>query len=180
VDFAKVSVGVGKEKPQIPCPFFDRQEDSVVAAPFRPNKTSFAIMQLVHGYFCSTRKPWTLMSQKWILEQLEAWYGLRIARSTLNYNLRLLREEGIIETVTRHKRDPISGEFVCQVTLYKATKALKKYFGGLARYFKRCKWVPDVKALWAGHQPVVGRCDTPDKAYAEAVSQKRARAQGRR
>jgi hypothetical protein len=137
-------------------------------------------MELVHGYFCYTGKPWTLMSQAWILEQLETWHGLKIARSTLNYNLRILREEGLISTVTRHKRDRITGEFICQLTLYKPTKALKKFFAGVARYFKKCRWVPDIKSQWAGHQPVVGRADTPDKAYAEYVSQKRARDQGGR
>jgi hypothetical protein len=36
-----------------------------------------------------------------------------------------------------------------------------------------------MKALRAGYQPVVGAADTPDKAFAEYVSQKRARSQGR-
>jgi hypothetical protein len=145
------------------------------ATAFRPNRTSFAIMQLVHGYFCATRKPWTLMSQAWILEQLDKWYELRIARSTLNYNLAILREQGLIDTVTRHKRDPKTGAFLCQVTLYKASSKLKKFFGRLASYFKRCRWVPDIKALAAGHVPAVGIATSKERAFTAYVDQKRER-----
>jgi len=123
---------------------------------FHPNKTSMAIMKLVHGYFSKTRKPWTLMSQAWMLEKLAEWHDLRISRSTLNYNLKILREQGLIETVTRHKRDKQTGTFICQVTLYRASKSLKKFFSRLARYFQRCGWVPDIKAMRAGAVPVVG------------------------
>ncbi len=144
-------------------------------AVFRPNKTSMAIMQLVHGYFCKTRKPWTLMSQKWILEHLDKWYGIKIARSTLNYNLRILREQGLIDTVTRHKRDKRSGAFICQVTLYKASKRLKKFFSKLASYFKRCGWAPDIKRLEAGHIPAVGIATHKEAAFKEWVQQKRER-----
>jgi len=142
---------------------------------FRPNKTSMAIMQLVHGYFCSTSKPWTLMSQKWILEKMSEWYGINIARSTLNYNLKILREQGLIVTVTRHKRDKKTGAFVCQVTLYKASKKLKKFFSNLAGYFKRCGWVPDIKRLEAGHLPVVGIATTREAAFKVWLKSKRER-----
>lgn len=130
---------------------------------FRPSKTGFAIMQLVHGYFSRTRKPWTLMRQDWILEKLEEWYGLKVARSTLNYNLRILREHGLIETVKRHKLDA-AGQLVFQPTLYKMTKALKRYFYRLAEYFKRCAWTPSLKALKAGYLAAVGDATTRAEA----------------
>lgn len=143
------------------------------AAVFRPNKTSLAIMQLVNGYFCKTGKPWTLMTQKWILKHLAEFYGVKIARSTLNYNLAILRKEGLVETVTRHKRDPKSGEFICQPTLYKAAKKLRRFFSRLAGYFKRCDWVPSFQALKAGYVPAVGKATTKEEVFREYLSQKR-------
>jgi lipopolysaccharide biosynthesis glycosyltransferase len=147
----------------------------VTTAVFEPNKTSFAIMKLVNGYFCKTRKPWTLMSQVWILEKLDAWHGIKIARSTLNYNLKILREQGLIETVTRHKRDQVSGEFVCRVTLYKAAKKLRKFFARLATYFKRCSWIPDIKSLRQGAVPVVGAATTQVEVFDKYVEEVRRR-----
>lgn len=141
--------------------------------PFRPNKTGFAIMQLVHGYFARTRKPWTLMSQAWMLEKLEAWHGVRISRSTLNYNLAILERNGLVERVTRHKRDGRTGEFVPQVTLYKMTKALKRFFSRLAMYYERCDWVPDVRVLAAGIVPAVGKVKSAYQAAQEYVAQLR-------
>lgn len=149
-----------------------------MAQVYHPNKTSMAIMKLVHGYFTRTRKPWTLMSQNWMLGKLNEWYGLKISRSTLNYNLAILRQQGLVDTITRHKRDPRTGHFICQVTLYKATKTLKKFFSALARYFQRCGWVPDIKSLAKGCQPVVGAATTPDKVHAAYLEEKRRR--GRR
>lgn len=134
---------------------------------FVPNKTSFAIMKLVHGYFCRTRKSWTLMDQKWILDKLAKWHNIKIARSTLNYNLKILRQRGILETVTRHQRDPKTGDFVCRVTLYKATKELRKFFSRIANYFKRCGWVPSIKQLGAGVLPVVGTATSREAALRE-------------
>lgn len=142
---------------------------------FHPNKTSLAIMKLVHGYFTKTRKPWTLMSQAWMLEKLNEWYGLRISRSTLNYNLSILRQRGLIDTVTRHKRDKQTGTFICQVTLYKASKKLKKFFGALAKYFKRCGWVPDIKSLRAGAVPVVGVATDAAAAHRARLEEERRR-----
>lgn len=142
---------------------------------FHPNKTSMAIMKLVHGYFAKTRKPWTLMSQAWMLEKLNEWHGLKISRSTLNYNLVILRKQGLIETVTRHKRDKQTGTFVCQVTLYRASKALKKFFSRLASYFKRCGWVPDIKALRAGVVPVVGAATDAKAAHQARLEEERRR-----
>lgn len=140
---------------------------------FVPNRTSLCVMQLVHGYFSKTRKPWTLMSQRWILEKLEQWHGIKIGRSTLNYNLAILRKEGLIDTVTRHKRCPKTNQFVCQVTLYKASRKLKKFFGKLAGYFRRCDWVPDVKELRAGVVPVVGKATSPERARAAYLEELR-------
>lgn len=147
-------------------------------AVFHPNRSSRAIMELVHAYFAKTKKPWTLMSQAWMLENLDQWYGIKMARSTLNYNLKILREQGLIVTRTRHHRDRITGEFICEVTLYRITRKLKKFFGRLASYFKRCDWVPNVKSLWAGYQPVVGAADTAQRAFDEYLRQKRDAARG--
>lgn len=147
-------------------------------ATWQPNSTSLEIMKLVHGYFSKTRKPWTLMSQEWMLEHLRLWYGLKISRSTLNYNLAILREQGLIETVTRHKRDKQTGTFICRVTLYKACRKLSKFFSKLAGYFKRCGWVPNIKALAAGYVPVVGAATTKAdvcKAYVEEKRRLRGR-----
>lgn len=136
-------------------------------AMYLPNKTSLKIMELVNGYFVKTGKPWTLMSQQWILKSLDQFYGVRIARSTLNYNLRILRKAGLIETVTRHIRDKESGTFIPRVTLYKATSKLKKFFGKVANYFKRCGWLPDIKAVRAGQVPVVGLATTKNDCITE-------------
>lgn len=136
-------------------------------AVFRPNKTSLAIMQLVNGYFSKTRKGHTLMDQKWILKHLAAWHGVEIARSTLCYNLKILREEGLIETVKRHGRDLKTGEFVCRVTLYKSTAKMKRFFSRLASYFKRCAWVPSFRALKAGYVPVVGKTTSKEEVFRE-------------
>jgi repressor of nif and glnA expression len=114
------------------------------------------------------------MSQAWMLEKLEEWYGYTIHRSTLNYNLRILEEQGLIIRQARHIRCRKTGEFVPQVTLYKISAALKKHFAKLASYFKRCGWVPDIKALRAGYLPVVGKVTTRKDVFEEYVRQKRA------
>lgn len=133
-------------------------------------------MELVSGYFTRTRKGHTLMSQAWILEQLAGpWHKLKIARSTLNYNLKILRQQGLIETVTRHKRDPKTGHFVCQVTLYKMTKKLRKFLYKMAGWFKRIGWVPDWKALKNGYVPVVGAATSPEDAIRSIRQQRRER-----
>jgi hypothetical protein len=145
---------------------------------FRPNRTGEQILLLVHGYFRKTGKHWTLMSQSWMLEKLEEWYGYKIARSTLNYNLRILEEQGLISRRQRHIRCTRSGKFEPRVTLYKATAALKKFFAKLAGYFKRCGWVPDMKALRAGYRPVVGVATTSLEIHEEYVRQKKRRGSG--
>lgn len=133
-------------------------------------------MELVSGYFTRTRKGHTLMSQAWILEQLSGpWHKLKIARSTLNYNLKILRQQGLIETVTRHKRDPKTGHFLCQVTLYKMTKKLRKFLYKMAGWFKRIGWVPDWKALKNGYVPVVGAATSPEDAIRSIRQQRRER-----
>lgn len=133
-------------------------------------------MELVSGYFTRTRKGHTLMSQAWILEQLSGpWHKLKIARSTLNYNLKILRQQGLIETVTRHKRDPKTGHFLCQVTLYKMTPKLRKFLYKMAGWFKRIGWVPDWKALKNGYVPVVGAATSPEEAIRSIRQQRRER-----
>ncbi|MHC1696872.1 MAG: winged-helix domain-containing protein [Geobacteraceae bacterium] len=145
---------------------------------FRPNRTSEQILMLVHAYFRKTGKHWSLMSQTWILEKLEEWYGYKIARSTLNYNLRILEEQGLIDRRQRHIRCTKTGKFSPRVTLYKATSALKKFFSRLAGYFKRCGWVPDIKALRNGYRPAVGAATTSLEIHEEYVRQKRRRGSG--
>lgn len=145
----------------------------MASAVFKPNRTSEAIMMLVHGYFTKTKKPWTLMDQRWMLEKLEKWHHHKISRSTLNYNLRILREQGLIETVTRHQRDPHTGEFVCRITLYKMTTKLKRFFSKLASYFARCGWIPSVRQLKAGVLPVVGSATTKEAALREYLQLKK-------
>ena len=143
------------------------------SATFHPNATSFVIMKLIHGYFSKTKKPWNLIDQKWILDKLEKWHGLKISRSTLNYNLKILRGEKIIETVTRHRRDPKTGAFKCEVTLYKRTSRLKSFFNKLAKYFERCDWVPSVKRLAFGMIPVVGKVQDKAGALKEMLDERR-------
>ena len=134
---------------------------------FMPSKSGKAIMMLLHGYFKRTGKPWAYIDQAWMLEKLEAWYQVKIARSTLNYNLKLLRDNGMIETTPRHYRDPVTNTFVCRVTLYKITKKLRSFFYKIADYFKRCGWTASIEALKAGYLPVVGRVTTPTEAIKE-------------
>jgi hypothetical protein len=145
--------------------YHDPQAGSGDAA-FVPNSTSEAIMRLVFSYFTKKRKSWTLMDQNWMLEHLDKWYSVKISRSTLNYNLAILRREGIIETVLRHKRDS-SGGFLPQVTLYKMTKRLAKFYSTVAAWFKRCGWLPSVKMLRMGFVPVVGRATTREEVSRE-------------
>lgn len=134
---------------------------------FMPSKSGLKIMELIHGYFKQTGKPWAYIDQAWMLEKLEQWHGVKMARSTLNYNLKLLRDNGFIETTARHYRDPATNKFVCRVSLYKITKKLRQFFYKVATYFKRIGWVPSVKALKAGFIPVVGKVTTRHEAFTE-------------
>lgn len=132
-------------------------------------------MQLLHGYFRRTGKPWAYIDQQWMLDKLLDWYGIRMARSTLNYNLKRLRENGFIDTTPRHYTDPATGKFVCRVTLYKITKKLRSFFHKVAEYFKRIGWSPSLEALKAGYLPVVGRITTKEAAWVEMCQVKRRR-----
>jgi hypothetical protein len=140
---------------------------------YKPNATSLAIMQLVHGYFTKTKKSWTLMDQAWILDKLYKWHKIKIARSTLCYNLRILRQKGLLSTVTRHQRDPKTREFVCRVTLYKMTSKLKRFFNKIAAYYSRCGWVPSMRQLKSGVLPVLGAATTRESALREYLLLKR-------
>ena len=144
---------------------------------FVPNATSLALMKLIHGYFSFTKKSHNLVSQAWLLEKLKEWHHVDISRSTLNYNLAILRKEGLIETVSRHKQDAQSGEYKMQVTLYIMTPKLKSYFSQLAAYFRRCKWVPSVRELRNRRVQPVGAAttqETADREYrAEMARQKK-------
>jgi hypothetical protein len=163
-----MTVKGGLQKAQRLCQLIGLKRDFLLMEKvFKPNRTSLAIMMLVHGYFSATRKSWTLMDQRWMLEHLEKWHHLKVSRSTLCYNLRILRGQGLIDTVTRHQRDPHTGEFTCRVTLYKMTGALRRFFSKLARYFKQCKWIPSVKQLKSGVLPVVGTATSKEEALRE-------------
>lgn len=134
---------------------------------FLPSKSGELIMMLLHGYFKRTGKPWAYIDQQWMLNKLLIWHKVKMARSTLNYNLKILRENGMIETTTRHHIDPKTNQFVCRVTLYKITKKLRSFFYKIAEYFKRIGWTPSLKALKAGHMPAVGRIETREEAFYE-------------
>jgi len=145
---------------------------------FIPNRTSLIIMEMIHGYFTRTRKHWSLISQEWLLDRMSEWKGYTISRSALNYNLRILRKQGLIETVTRHKRDPVTGQFLCQVTLYKMAKKLRQFFFRIASYFKRIGWVPELKTLKSGYVPAVGAATTRAEVFAAFVRERRRRRSG--
>jgi len=103
------------------------------------NPTAQAILYLVHGYLTKKHKGWSLISQAWMLDTLADWYKIKISRSTLNYNLALLRTAGLIETQKRHKRGD-NGELICRVTLYKLTKKMRSFFYKVSRYFHNIGW----------------------------------------
>lgn len=145
------------------------------ATTFVPNSTSLAIMKLIHGYLTKTHKPWNLIDQKWMLTHLAKWYGVEISRSALIYNLAILRKQGIIESICRHRRDPQTGEFICEKTLYKMTRKLKSFFNKLAAYFQRCDWVPSFAQLQAGMVPVVGAATTPEEVHKACLEERRRR-----
>jgi hypothetical protein len=140
---------------------------------FTPNSTQFSIMKLVHGYLKKYKKAWNLMSQEWILARLKQFYGVVISRSALNYNLAILREQKIIETVKRHKRDEVTGAFICQVTLYKMTSGLRRFFSDIAVYFKRCEWTPSKKQMAMGIHGVVGAVTSREDAHRETLADRR-------
>ncbi len=143
---------------------------------FQPNSTQISIMKLVHGYMKKYKKQWNIMDQKWILKSLKDFYGLTLSRSALNYNLAILRAEGIIETVKRHKRDEVTGAFVCRPTLYRMTTKLKKFFNDLAVYFKRCGWTPSQKQMAMGIVGTVGAVTSRDAAQRAVLDERKRRA----
>lgn len=136
----------------------------MIVSAFVPNRTQLAIMQLIHGYFCKTRREWAIIDQRWMLRKLKEWHGLEVSRSCLAKNLRFLREKGLFESQRRHWNRPVSkvgqgspqpgnGKFEPRPSLYKFTKALKAFFHSVAAYFKRCEWVP----VLPGFAPPVGK-----------------------
>lgn len=147
---------------------------------FHPNATSFEIMKLVMFHFCDRRrknkKEWNLISQEWILDKLNEWHKLDISRSTLCYNLAILRKEQMIDTTCRHKRDEKTGKMLFRVTLYRPTPRLKRFFGGLAFDYKRSGWVPNIRQLQAGIVPVVGEATTKEEVHAAYVAERKRKA----
>lgn len=116
---------------------------------FSLNPTAQAILMLIHGCMTRKGKQWNLISQSWMLQQLQTIYGISISRSCLNYNLSALRSSGYLSSVKRHKRGD-HGELVCQVTLYKMTHKLRQFFIRLNNYFRQIRWV--VPHKWLSHR----------------------------
>ena len=123
---------------------------------FAPNKTTLRIMKQLHGYFSATKKGWAHISQAWLMEMLEKYENQKVPSSTLNYNLRILEDQGFIQRQKRHKRDNVTGQIIFRPSMYKITSKLRKFFSKLATYFKRAKWTPTMKQMEYGHVPVVG------------------------
>jgi hypothetical protein len=142
---------------------------------YLPTKSGRLILELIHGYFKRTKKPWAYIDQVWIMEKLQQWRGVKVSRSTLNYNLRRLEDEGFLIRTSRHYTDPHTGRFTPRVTMYKITKKLKSFFFQAAEYFKRCGWVPSLKALKAGYLAAVGMATTPAEAVAVCAAERRRR-----
>ncbi|KAB0665633.1 hypothetical protein F6V25_07885 [Oryzomonas japonica] len=145
---------------------------------FAPNKTSYRLMKLFHGYFRKTGKGWAHISQGWIIGQMEAFEKQKLPASTLNYNLAILEREGFIIRQKRHIRDKSTGHLTFRPSMYKITKKLRTFFAKLATYFKRCGWTPTLPQLGRGITAVVGTVTTREEAFYEYRSQQRARASG--
>lgn len=142
---------------------------------FAPNRTCLRIMKQIHGYFCKTKKSWAHISQAWLMEQLEKFEHQTVPSSTLNYNLRILEDEGFIQRQKRHIRDNTTGQIVFRPSMYKITKKLRQFFSKLANHFKRCGWTPTLKQMEHGHVPVVGEFTTRETIFHEYRRQRLAR-----
>lgn len=104
------------------------------------NGRPFTIAQMIHGYLRATKQEGSLIDQDWMLDRLENWYGVKIARSVLCYNLRLLVDGGYLTRLTRHRRHPKTGQFEPRVTYYRMTLKLKALFARIAAYFRSIGW----------------------------------------
>lgn len=104
------------------------------------NGTALEICKIIHGYLTKTGKQWALIDQQWMLRCLDDWYGHKIERSVLCYNLKHLVAAGYLNRVTRHRRNPETGKFEPRVTLYKMTMKLRAVFLRFATYFRGIGW----------------------------------------
>lgn len=114
------------------------EQETFTAEPLNGN--AFEIARLIHGYLTKKKIGYSLISQKFLLDKLGAWYGIHIHRSVLCYNLRVLVEKGYIKRVPRHRRNPITGQFEPRVTLFAMTIKLRALFSRLAFYFRGIGW----------------------------------------
>lgn len=139
---------------------------------YLPSKSGEKVLRLIFGYFKRTGKPWAYLDQQWMLDKIEDWHGVKMARSTLNYNLRKLEDAGYLVRTSRHIKDA-NGKFFPRVTMYKITKKLRTLFYRVAEFFKRIGWTPSLKQLKAGWVPVVGKVTTKEDAHREYVLMRR-------
>jgi DNA-binding HxlR family transcriptional regulator len=139
---------------------------------FAPNKTSFRIMKQLHFYFTKTKKGWAHISQAWLIEQLEKFEHQKVPKSTLNYNLRILEEDGFIQRQKRHMRDKVTGELIFRPSMYRITSKLRTFFASLAKSFERGGWTPSFRQLAQGFTSVLGACFTREAAFHEYRSQR--------
>lgn len=110
------------------------------------NGTANLICTLIGGYFIKTGKSYNLIDQEWMLGRLAEWYGHKIARSTLCYNLRALVADGYLKRVTRHRRNPKTGQFEPRVTLYVMTLQLRAFFLRIAARMRSIGWLNHITA----------------------------------
>lgn len=145
----------------------------------RLNGTAYSIARLMHGYFSRKKMHYAIIDQAWMMNSLKEWYGVKISRSVLSYNLKLLRKKGLIRSVKRHKRG-VNGSFVPRPSLYFLCDPLVRFFEGVARsmvaqipgkikalyeklHGKSQKEVKESKT-WTGVESIsdiVGRCLSP-------------------
>jgi len=119
-------------------------QEPIVIKPI--NGTAAQICQLIGGYFIKTKKEWHLIDQRWMLARLAEWYGHKMQRSVLCYNLKQLEAAGYINRVTRHRRNPETGAFEPRVTLYKMTFKLRAFILRIASYMRGIGWKNHITA----------------------------------
>jgi DNA-binding MarR family transcriptional regulator len=110
------------------------------------------------------------------MEQMDKHEAQTIGSSTLNYNLRILEENGFIERQKRHLRDRATGQIIFRPSMYKITSKLRRFFNKLADKFQRCGWTPMFRRL-KNHfnPPVVGKCTSQEEVLQELRAQSLAR-----
>ena len=140
---------------------------------FAPNKTSFRLMKQLHGYFRATGKAWAHISQAWLMDSMAKYEKQKIGRSTLNYNLAILEQEGFIERQKRHIRCKQTNQIIFRPSMYRITRKLRQFFASLATYYKNCGWTPSVPQLAHGVMFPVGVATDREKAFNAYLTQSR-------